>query len=145
MALMTAGRLAGLFLRASGVTLILLGVVHLAASPFIPRLLSSMPEEARQFAIGPTMLNHILVGVLLLPLGFSTWVAAAERHQGAAWAKGVLTANALTMLSLPVTIVIFMRQPEYHSALFVVGLVLVALTAVLMAIAAWVLWRARSI
>ena len=135
---MASRRLAGLALRAAGVTLILLGLVHLAATPHIPQLLDGMSERARQFAVGPTLLNHVLVGILLLPLGFTTWVAAARRYQGEPWAGRILAANAITLLTLPITIVIFMRQPEYyHAPLFVLGVTLVALTAVLVAIAAW--------
>ena len=65
---MTRRGLAGLFLRAAGAGVILLGFVHLAATPHIPQLLESMPESARRLAAGPTLLNHVLVGVLLLPL-----------------------------------------------------------------------------
>ena len=123
----------------------MLGVVHLAATPHIPRLLDGMPGAARQFALGPTLLNHVLVGVLLLPLGLTTWVAAAELHHGETWAKLIIRANALAVLSLPLTIVIFMRQPEYYRApLFVVGVALVALMAAAVAIAAWARTRTKN-
>ena len=75
---MTRRRLASRVLRTAGIVLVLLGVVHLAATPHIPHLLDSMPAAARQIAVGPTVLNHVLVGVLLLPLGLSTWLAAAR-------------------------------------------------------------------
>jgi hypothetical protein len=67
-------------LRVAGVVLMALGVVHLIATPHI--LLDAMPKKARDFAVGPTLLNHVLVGILLLPLGFSTWLAADARHAG---------------------------------------------------------------
>ena len=136
---MTRRRLARGFLRASGIVLILLGVVHLLATPHIPQLLNDMPAKARDFAVGPTLLNHVLVGILLLPLGFTTWLAAAEDHLRDPLARRILIGNSLTVLALPVAVLLLMRQPQYYqSPLFVAGVVLTALTAVLMAAAAWV-------
>jgi hypothetical protein len=136
---MTRQRLSSLFLRASGLLVMLLGLVHLAATPHIPALLDGLSPKARAFAVGPTVLNHILVGVLLLPLGFTAFVAAAERHRGEAWARSLLAAYALTLLSLPAAILVFMRQAAfYQSPLFVAGVAITAATAVLVVLAVWV-------
>lgn len=98
-----------------------------------------MPPKARDFAVGPTLLNHVLVGILLLPLGFTTWLAAAEDHLRQPWAKRTLIVNCLTVLTLPLMVVLLMRHPQYYqSPLFVAGVSLTALTAVMMAAAAWV-------
>ena len=119
--------------------MVLLGVVHLIATPHIPHLLDDMPPKARDFAVGPTLLNHVLVGILLLPLGFTTWLAAAEDHLRQPWAKRTLIVNCLTVLTLPLMVVLLMRHPQYYqSPLFVAGVSLTALTAVMMAAAAWV-------
>ena len=77
---MSLQRLSRGALRVAGVVLMALGVVHLIATPHIPHLLDAMPRKARDFAIGPMLLNHVLVGILLLPLGFSTWLVADARH-----------------------------------------------------------------
>jgi hypothetical protein len=122
-----------------------LGCVHLFATPHIPHLLDDMPPKARDFAVGPTLLNHVLAGILLLPLGFATWLAAAEDHLSEPWAKRILVANCLTVLVLPVMVVLLMSQPQYYqSPLFMGGVVLTALTAVLMAVAAWVAASAKA-
>jgi hypothetical protein len=68
--------IARLSLRAAGALLVLLGLVHLVATPHIAALLNGAPPRVRQLALGPTLLNHVLVGVLLVPLGFTTWLAA---------------------------------------------------------------------
>jgi hypothetical protein len=131
-------------LRASGIVLILLGGVHLLATPEIPHLLDGLPAKARAFAIGPTLLNHVLVGVLLMPLGVSTWSAASKRNIAEPWAKLTLTVNSLAVLALPISLMMFMRQPQYYSSwLFLSGAMLATLTAVLFAIAAWVGVAAR--
>ena len=135
---MSRRRLASLFLRASGLLMMLLGLVHLAATPHIPALLDGLAPKARAFAVGPTVLNHVLVGVLLLPLGFTAFVAAAERHMGEPWARGLLAAYALTLMTLPAAILVFMRQAAfYQSPLFVAGVALTAVTALLVVLAAW--------
>ena len=123
--------------RGIGLLLIALGVVHLVAAPHIPALLRGLrgtPDY--RWALGPTLLNHVLVGVLLLPLGFTTWTAAAPTHGDAAWARGLLVANALTVLTLPVLLAVFRRDPVYYgSSLFLIGVGLVGLIAVMMAVA----------
>jgi NO-binding membrane sensor protein with MHYT domain len=116
--------------------LILLGLLHLTATTHIAGLLDAMPPKARAFAVGPTVLNHVLVGVLLLPLGFSTWLAAAPRYLPESWAKRVLVANSLTVLALPGLTGLLTHEPQYYRApLFVAGVALASLTAVLMALA----------
>jgi cytochrome c biogenesis protein CcdA len=68
-------RLAIGLLRIAGILLIALGVIHLAATPHLPHLLDGMrSSENYRLALGPTLLNHVLVGFLLVPLGYSTWL-----------------------------------------------------------------------
>lgn len=69
-----------------------------------------------QQAVGPTLLNHVLVGILLLPLGYTTWLAARAAEGGDAWAKRVLLVNVLVVFSLPLAVAVLMRRPEYYRA-----------------------------
>ena len=64
------------YLQAVGGLLIALGIVHLAATPHIPDLLLGSPLVVYERAVRPTLLNHVLVGILSVPLGFTTWLAA---------------------------------------------------------------------
>ena len=51
----------------------------------------------------------------------------------------------MAVLSLPVSIVAFMRRPEYYAApLFLAGVVLVAILSLLMAAATYQLVRGRG-
>jgi hypothetical protein len=135
---MTRRRLAGRVLQASGVLMMLLGVVHLIATPHIPALLDGLPPKARALAVGPTVLNHVLVGILLLPLGLTAAVAAADEHIRQPWARRLLAAYALTLLSLPLAIIGLMRNPAYYqSPLFVAGVCITAAIALLVVVAAW--------
>src|SRR5450755_2877699 len=119
---------AALFLRAIGLLLVILGFVHLAATPHIPPLLGESSSEVYQRALGPTLLNHVLVGILLLPLGYTTWLAASAQNRNQAWARRVLIVNGMVLLTLPASIAMFMRRPEYYRApLFLAGVVVVTL------------------
>ena len=136
-------RLAAGWLRIAGILLIVLGVVHLAATPHLPHLLDGMRSaENYRLALGPTLLNHVLVGLLLLPLGYTTWLASSDSYLSERWARQVLRVNAVVTMTLPVSVAVFMRQPEYYSSpLFVAGVTLAALVSLLAMVAAVVITR----
>lgn len=123
-------------LQVVGGLLIALGLLHLAATPHIPELLRGSSLSLREKAVGPTLLNHVLVGILLLPLGFTTWLAAAASEQGESWALRVLVANATVVLTLPLAVIVFMRRSEYYTApLFLTGVLLAFVISLLMTVA----------
>jgi hypothetical protein len=142
---MRSQEIAAGFLRAVGVLLIVLGVVHTVATPHIRDLLGESSTEVYQRAVGPTLLNHVLMGILLLPMGYTTWLAAASQNRNAAWARRVLTVNGIVLLTLPASIAIFMRRPEYYTApLFLTGVILVTIISLLTIVAAWLVARSGS-
>jgi len=136
-------RLAVGVLRIAGILLIALGVIHLAATPHLPHLLDGMRSaENYRLALGPTLLNHVLVGFLLVPLGYSTWLASSDSHLSEGWARQILRVNAVVTLTLPISVAVFMRQPEYYnSPLFVAGVTLAAFVSLLVIVAAVVITR----
>lgn len=139
---MRSPEIAAGFLRAVGLLLIALGFVHLAATPFIAQLLGESSSEVYQRALGPTLLNHVLVGILLLPLGYTTWLAAAAQNRNGTWARRVLAVNGIVLLTFPVSLAIFMRRPEYYRApLFLTAVVLVTVISLLTVVAAWLVGR----
>jgi len=136
-------RIAICFLRAVGLLLIALGLVHLVATPHIPALLEGSPSAVYRRAVGPVLLNHVLVGILLFPLGYTTWLAAAK--WGEAWARRVLVVNTIVVFVLPISVIVLMRQPSYYTApLFLSGVSLVAIISVLMMAATFALLRIKA-
>jgi hypothetical protein len=130
------------FLRAVGLLLIVLGFVHLAATPYIPPLLGESSSTIYQRAVGPTLLNHVLFGILLLPLGYTTWLAASAQNRKQTWARRVLVVNGVVLLTFPVCLAIFMHRPEYYTAPpFLVAVMLVAVISLLTLGAAWLVVR----
>jgi hypothetical protein len=142
---MRSQEMAAGFLRAVGLLLIVLGLVHLAATPFIPPLLGESSSRVYQRALGPTLLNHVLFGILLLPLGYTTWLAAAVQNRNQTWAKRVLRVNGVVLLTFPVALAVFMRRPEYYTApLFLTAVILVTVISLLTVVAAWLVRRGST-
>jgi hypothetical protein len=126
-------------LRAAGILLMALGIVHLVATPHIAALVrhSASPTSAR-WLTPPMLLNHILVGVLLIPLGYLTAYAAPHAVSGASWAQVVVRTTALSVATLPVALFALMGRRYYFDApLFVLGAVLTVIVAVTLLIVAF--------
>jgi hypothetical protein len=142
---MRSQEIAAVFLRTVGLLLVVLGVVHMIATPHIRDLLGDSSTEVYQRAVGPTLLNHVLMGILLLPLGYTTWLAAAVQNRNEAWARRVLMVNGIVLLTLPASIAVFMRRPEYYTApLFLAGVSLVTVISLLTIVAAWMIRRGAA-
>ena len=122
-------------LRGSGLLLLLLGIVHLVATPHIATLIRhNVSTSAADNLIPPMLLNHILVGVLLLPLGFLTIYAAPH---SAPWAQVIVRTTALTVATLPLTLLPLMGVRYFDAPLFVVGFLLVVAASVTLFLAAF--------
>lgn len=125
-------------LRGSGVLLILLGIVHLVATPHISALIRHSASAAAGDQLTPPMLlNHILVGLLLFPLGYLTVYAAPYAAAGLAWAQTVVRVTALTVATLPVTLLALMGLRYFDAPMFVLGAALVMAAAVTLLVAAF--------
>ena len=132
-------------LRGSGVLLILLGIVHLVATPHIGELIRhSTSTDTADELVPPMLLNHILVGLLLFPLGYLTFYAAPHAAAGHAWAQVIVRATALTVATLPVTLLALMGLRYFDAPLFVLGTALVVTAAATLLAAAFSRSRDKS-
>jgi len=142
---MSKQKVASWVLRGIGALLVALAIVHLVATPHIPHLLDGAPADVYAHAVGPTLLNHVLVGILLLPLGVTTWVASAADVRAQPWGLRLLLSNAFVLLTLPASIALCMRRAEYYaSPLFVTGVGLVLAMSLLAVAAALLLWKGTA-
>jgi len=126
-------------LRFGGVMLIILGILHLAVTPFITRLISENVTEAVAVWLTPPMLlNHVIVGILLLPLGILTFYAAPSAAAGERWALIVTRVIAITIATLPLVLSILMGAGYFGAIPFVVATIIVFIAALsLLAAAFW--------
>jgi len=119
-------------LRGAGILLVMLGIVHLVATAHIAALIrrAASPSSA-QWLTPPMLLNHVLVGVLLIPLGYLTAYAAPHAVNGASWAQIVVRTVALAVATLPIALFALLGTRYYFDApLFVVGATLTVIVAV---------------
>ena len=129
-------RMRVLILRTSGILLCVLGLLHLAVTPLIARLVAdaARPTDA-DWLTPPMLLNHIVVGILLLPLGVLTAYAAPHETP---WAKVVTRAVALAVATLPPTLFSLMGTQYFGAVPFQVATGIVCVASVtLLAAAFW--------
>jgi len=126
-------------LRGAGILLVVLGIVHLIATPHIATLVRNSTSPASAGWLTPPMLlNHILVGVLLIPLGYLTTYAAPHAVSGASWAQVIVRTTAVSVATLPVVLFALMGTRYYLAApLFVLGAALTVIVAVTLLIVAF--------
>jgi len=128
--------------RATGALLVLLGAVHLVATPFYIGWASRMvsPDSA-QLMVAAMRLNHILTGILLIPLGISTFWAGNALHQP--WAFRLATINAVTTLSLPVLLVLTVPAESLDAPLFRLAILVLTLACLTQVAALGAFWMLR--
>jgi hypothetical protein len=83
------------------------------------------------------LLNHILVGILLLPLGYLLWYAAPHAARRVVWAQVIVRAIAVTVATLPITLFALMGRRYFDAPLFVLGVALVIAAAVTLLLVAF--------
>jgi hypothetical protein len=126
-------------LKFGGVMLIILGILHLAVTPFIARLISeNVTEAVAAWLTPPMLLNHIIVGILLLPLGILAFYAANSAVDGESWALVVTRVSAITVAVFPIVLSILMGTRYFGAIPFVVATIIAWIAALsLLAAAFW--------
>ena len=130
---MDRSALAARILKTDGILLLVVAMIHFAATPYVLRFVSSQstPEAFAQIK-PPFLLSFILVGVLLLPMGMSTVYCADFFRRGERWARMICGFNALGVLLLPIALVLTMPARYFRAILFVIAAVLIWIVAISM-------------
>lgn len=129
-------------LRFGGVLLVALGGLHLAVTPYLAQFVrqAASPDSVDWLA-PPMLLNHIVVGILLFPVGFLTAFAASSAVRGERWALMVVRATALTVGTLPPLLICLMGTRYFGAIPFVVATAMVCMASVVLLVAAF--WRSQ--
>ena len=132
---MDRSALAARILKTDGILLLVVAMIHFAATPYVLRFVSSQstPEAFAQIK-PPFLLSFILVGVLLLPIGLSTVYCANSFRRGERWARVICGFNALGVLLLPIALVLTMPARYFRAILFLIAAVLIWFVAISMAV-----------
>lgn len=125
-------------LRFDGGMLVVLGALHLAVTPFIARLIkNNVTEAVSAWLTPPMLLNHVVVGILLLPLGIFTFYAAGSAVAGERWAMIVTRVSAITVAALPLVLFLLMGTRYFEATPFVVATIIVCAAAIMLLAAAF--------
>ena len=129
--------------QATGILLILLGFIHLIATPFLIGWLSwQLRSDHASLVIAAMRLNHILVGILLLPLGVSTFWSG--KALGESWGLRLAGLNAITLLCLPVLLVTIMPLESLDAPLFRLAILVVISACLVQLLAVVGAWKFRQ-
>jgi hypothetical protein len=118
--------------RVLGLLVIFVGILHLYATRLISaHVLGRIDDEKLRSFIAPGyLLDHLVVGVLMLPIGFNMYWSAADLGKGQSWAWVSNFAVSVSILTTPFLIGLLMGAREMHSPIFVVAAVLMAFIGV---------------
>src|SRR5258708_5967004 len=109
-------------LRAGGALLVALGALHLAVTPFIARFIqSSTSPTAAAWLMPPMILNHVVLGILLLPLGGLTFYAAPYAARVDRGGLVVTRTTATSIAALPVALFVLMGARYFGAPPFVLA------------------------
>lgn len=100
--------------RSLGLILVAVAGIHFAVTSGLVHMLLDGHVDAGQAQIvrQSFLLNHLVVGVLLIPLGLGTVLAARGIAVGDPLSRRVGWLNTLTVLALPVVLVAVMGRAE---------------------------------
>ena len=120
-------------LLVDGILLIVLAFVHLFATPLVSKWLARELTPKTLSSISPPfLLNHLVVGFLLIPFGISTLYSAVGVQHGQGWARGIAISNALAVLVLPLLIVYLMGPLYFDAPVFLIAAITIAMVGVSM-------------
>ena len=124
-------RAAAVAFRILGVAVLGLGALHLYATVLVrDHVLARIPDaDLRGFISPGYLLDHVLVGVLLLAVGLLMVWSSAALGDGERWAYVLNLVFSLTLLTFPPLIVAIMSGPEFKSPAFSAASVLAVLVA----------------
>jgi len=142
---MDVQRFATRALAVGGTILLVVAAIHLAVTPLLRTLFVSAADGGpARFWLAPFLLNHVVVGILLVPVGLNTLYAARAARSGAPWARAVALTNAFGILALPIALVLLMGPEYFQARPFVVAAILITAASIVLVGAALALRSARN-
>jgi hypothetical protein len=129
--------------RGLGIVLLAVAGIHLAVTPLLAGFLAGqMPAAAWQVTGPPMMLNHVVVGILLVPVGVTLIGLGPQLRARSPWAWRIATVHAVAIAGLPVALVAIMPPSMFAAPAFAVAAALVAITAIVLP--AVLIWARRA-
>lgn len=122
-------------LMLDGILLIVVAVLYFLLTDRAIKWLAYKLTPEQYSEVSPQfVVNHIAVGILLIPLALSTFYCAWGVRKGQHWSRVVSVINGLSILSLPAVLSWFMGVQYYGSILFLLATVLIIVIGITMLI-----------
>jgi hypothetical protein len=127
-------RLASRILIGQGALILLAAAIQLAMTAELGRVVErAVSPEAFLFVWPPFALDHIVSGILLVPIGLTTIITANGVALGSEPAWRIAMINALALLSLPIVLVLMMWFDYFvGSPAFLIAAVIISLVGISM-------------
>jgi hypothetical protein len=113
-----------------GALLVTVAAIHLAMTSELGSIVARfMTPKAFNFVWPPYALDHVVVGILLLPIGVTTIICASGVRTGDVRAWWIALVNALAILSMPIALALmidvkyFLEAPAFLIAAIMISLV----------------------
>ena len=120
-------------LMIDGIVLLVVAVLYFFLTDLALKWLDERLSPLEKPDVAPIFLmNHIAVGILLIPLALTTFYCAWGVKKGQHWSRIVSTVNGISILSLPVILSWFMGAQYYGSLLLLLATVLIAVVGITM-------------
>jgi hypothetical protein len=118
----------------TGSLLLIVAAIHLLVTSALKRAILDrvLTQQELRIISPPFLLNHIVVGILLIPLGFITLYSASGIRAGERWAWVINLVIGVTILSLPVVLVLVMRAEYFRAVPFLMAAVLITIVGITM-------------
>lgn len=118
--------------RCFGAIVLLVAVIHFYATVLIrDHVLFQIKDPALRAFIAPGyLLDHVVVGIFMLPMGFLMFWSYDGLKNGQRWAYVLNWSFSLTVLSTPFAIAALMTGPEFRSPAFAVAALLMGLVGI---------------
>ena len=120
-------------LTGEGILLLVVAAIHLLIVPSVRDVFRQVLSTADfTFAWPAFLLNHVVVGILLIPIGLTTLYCASGVKAGEQWAWSVGLTNAMAILALPFVLVSVMERRYFSATPFLIASILITAVGISM-------------
>jgi uncharacterized membrane protein (DUF2068 family) len=118
---MNTNKILSKILTIASLLVIILAFAQIFATPMVYQWLTGNLNEDVAAKISPlTILNHVLVGILLIPFGISTIFSAIGIRSCQKWAKAIAYTNSIVIIFLPLGVYIVMGSYFFDSTVSII-------------------------
>jgi hypothetical protein len=133
-------RLSLYVLRASAVLVFVAGIMHLSMTGHLMRWFHTMAVPHSDVARAAMLLNHVVAGILLLPLGIALAAIGQPLSRAEPWAIAIGTSCSLALLALPVVLMFTVRDAMLDAPIFVAAAIMLSVASIAVAVSVVQLW-----